>query len=109
MTKQQQLQLETRTSRKCRLCLYGSLALVITLTLIKMILSNRAATWGKALDNLTQETTQIKQTNLILRTQMAQKTGGMIKLEKLAQEKGFIINPTVKYYPGGVSVAQKLP
>lgn len=109
MTKHQQLQLANRTSRKCRLCVYASLVLVISLTMIKMVLSNRAATWGKTLDSLKQETNQIKQTNLNLRTQLAQKTGGLLQLESLAQQNGFISNPTIKYFPGGISVAQKMP
>jgi cell division protein FtsB len=109
MTKQQVLEQKNKINRKCRFFLRASLFLVILAVLIKMVLSNRAATWGKTYETIQSETEQLKEENQILRTQLAEKTGGLNLLEEQARRLGFTDQPLIKYFSTGVPVAQQLP
>ena len=97
MTKLQKKQAYQKLSRKCRFCLALSLALVLGTSLAKIIVSNRSATWGKDLESLQAETDKIAQDNVILKTELSQKTGGLISLSREAQEQGFTDKPQVIY------------
>lgn len=108
MTQQEKLELQT-ISRKCRLCLIGSIVLVVVLSLGKMTFLNRSATWGGDWEAVKRQTEKIKRENLLLQSQLAQQTGGLDKLRQTALELGFTEKVTVKYLTPAVSVAQKLP
>lgn len=108
MTKQEKQKLE-RIDRKCKACLLLSLGLVLSLTVAKMVFSNRAATWGHVLEGIKKETYQIQKQNLHLKTQLAQTTGGLEQLAEQARQQGFTDKPNFKYFTAGPSVAQKLP
>ena len=109
MTKLQEKQLLAKFQRKCRFCIFISLAIVFCLSLTKIFFSNRAATWGHNLESIEQQAQAIKLENLNLKGQLAQKTGGLNQLAQQAQEKGFTDKPVIKYFKHSVSVAQKLP
>jgi len=108
MTKNQKLHHQT-ISRKCKTCLWFSLGLVITLTLIKMSFSNRSATWGHNLENLKQQTSQVKKQNLYLKTKLLTANGGLLKLKQQALASGYVEKPIIKYIGTTPTVAQKLP
>jgi hypothetical protein len=109
MTKHQQKQLQHRFERKYKLCLSLSIGLVVIMALVKMIFYNRAATWGRTLEAIKQETAQVRHDNQRLKSELARRGGGLNQLAQQAKELGFIENPTIKYFTSGVSVAQKLP
>ncbi len=96
-------------SKKCQACLVASVGLVLALTLVKMVASNRAANWGKNLEATKTKTVSIQKQNLHLKRQLAQKTGGLSQLVEIAKKQGFNEKPTYQYFPSGVSVAQVLP
>lgn len=109
MTKQQIKQYHQTISRKCRLCLATSVALVIALSLVKIIASNQTATLGQNLEAIKQETDLTKQQNLQLQSQLATRTGGLTELSQQALSQGFTDKPTIKYFNSSTTVAQKLP
>ena len=109
MTKQQIKQHQQTISRKCRLCLAASLGLVISLSLVKIIVSNQTATLGRDLEAIKQETDLTKQQNLQLKSQLTVKTGGLTELNQQALSQGFTDKPTIKYLNSFTTVAQKLP
>lgn len=96
-------------SKKCQTCLRFSLSLVICLGLVKMILTNRASTWGHDLYSLKQQTETIKNQNLNLQSELTIVSGGLNQLSIKAQKLGFTDKPVYKYFQKGPSVAQALP
>ena len=96
-------------SKKCQTCLKLSLGLVICLGLTKMVLTNRASTWGHDLYSIKQQTQAIKNQNLNLQSELAKSTGGLTQLSLEAEKQGFTDKPTYKYFQKGPSVAQALP
>ena len=108
MTKNEKTHHQT-ISRKCKTCLWFSLALVIGLSLVKMSFSNHSATWGHNLDNLKQKISQVKKQNLYLKAQLLTLNGGLLKLKSHALSSGYVENPTIKYIGTPPAVAQKLP
>ncbi len=96
-------------SKKCRICLTASLGLVLSLGLIKMVLSNQASSWGHNLNSLKLETEALKKQNLQLQSDLAKQAGGLEDLSNLAKQKGFTDKPNFKYFTSGPSVAQVLP
>jgi len=108
MTRDEKLKLNTVT-KKCQTCLFLSIGLVILLTLVKMVFSNRAATWGRDLESIKKQTFAIAKENRRLDQELAQKTGGLDNLAVMAKEKGFVDKPNYQYFTSGPTVAQKLP
>ncbi len=109
MTKHQIKQYHQTISRKCRLCLATSVALVIALSLVKIIATNQTATLGQNLEAIKQETDFTKQQNLQLKSQLVTRTGGLNELSRQALSQGFTDKPTIKYLNPSTTVAQKLP
>ena len=109
MTKLQVKKLNQTLSKKCRLCFTVSLAVVLLLSLGKIIVSNQTATLGRDLEAIKQETDLIQQQNLQLKSQLAVKTGGLNELSQQALSQGFTDKPTIKYLNSSTTVAQKLP
>jgi len=108
MTRDEKLKLNT-VNRKCQTCLFLSIGLVILLTLVKMVFSNRAANWGKDLEFIKKQAFAIQKQNQRLNQELAQKTGGLTNLAEIAKQKGFIDKPNYQYFTSGPTVAQKLP
>lgn len=98
-----------KISKKCKSCLVASLALVLSLGLVKMVLSNRASNWGHNLNTIKLETSNLKKQNQKIKSDLVKQTGGLDQLAKLAKEKGFTDKPNFKYFTSGPSVAQVLP
>lgn len=109
MTKQEIKNHQKLTIRKCRWNLWLSLVLVLSLSLTKLILVNRSATWGLQLEEIKQEATAIKAENDNLKLRLSQQGGGLDQLKTKAKEMGFVDKPQYLYLTGGESVAQKLP
>lgn len=82
---------------KCRFCLAVSLILVIGLSIIKIIFANRSATWGRNIETIKKEAQLIHQENQMIRSELAQKTGGLIELNQMAIAQGFTDKPQVKF------------
>lgn len=108
MTKAEKVKIY-QISRKCYACLWFCLILVLSLTLVKMFLSNRPANWGNNLTVIREETSFIKKQNLELKTQLAAKEGGLSVLRDQALQAGFTEKPTIKYLSLPPAVAQKMP
>lgn len=96
-------------NRKCRLCFYLSISLVIGLSLIKMILANSHSTRGNSLQNIENQVFQIQAENQKLKTKIASLTGGLNQISQQAKEKGFIETPQIKTFVKAPPLAQKLP
>ncbi|MBU1085086.1 MAG: hypothetical protein ABIJ43_03925 [Candidatus Beckwithbacteria bacterium] len=96
-------------SKKCKVCLLASLSLVVSLSLVKMVFSNRASTWGSDLNKIKLETENIRKENLVLRSKLAKESGGLNKLAEEAEEKGFTAKLNYKHFTKGQKVAQNLP
>ncbi|MFH0943072.1 MAG: hypothetical protein V1810_02745 [Candidatus Beckwithbacteria bacterium] len=109
MTKAQIKQVNVTISRKCRLCLVGSISLVLILTLIKIVAANQTATLGQNLEAIKQQTNLIRQQNLQLKSQLAIKTGGLHELQDQALNQGFTDKPQIKYITQPQTVAQSRP
>lgn len=109
MTAQQQKQLNLNILKKCRLSFWLSLILVLTLSLAKLILINRSATWGRHLEQIKQETEEVRAENDQLKLELNRQIGGLDKAQEKAKELGFVDKPQYLYLNGGESVAQKLP
>jgi hypothetical protein len=108
MTREQK-ELHQQVSKKCQVCLSLSLGLVISLGVVKMVLSNRASTWGHNLQRIELEVDTVKKQNLQLRSQITKKAGGLDKITLQAKEKGFSDKPNIKFFIAGPDVAQVLP
>lgn len=108
MTKSEKLKLD-KLDKKFKTCLMVSLGLVLSLTVVKMVFSNRAATWGKGLEQIKKQTYALEKQNQHLRAKLAQQTGGLDQLADQAKQQGFSDKPNFKYFTPGSSVAQKLP
>ena len=109
MTKQEIKNQQKLTIRKCRWNLWLSVGLVLTLSLVKLILVNRSATWGRQLEQTEQATERVKAENDQLKLELARQTGGLDKAQEKAKELGFVDQPQYLYLTSGESVAQKLP
>jgi hypothetical protein len=108
MTRQEKLENKI-INKKSNTCLKVSLVVVLTLSLFKMILSNRASTWGHALEDIQSQTYQLQKQNLHLKQQLAQKTGGLDQLAEAAKKQGFTDKPQYQYFTSPETVAQVLP
>ena len=75
MTKHQIQQYHQTISRKCRLCLLASLGLVISLSLVKIVVSNQTVTLGRDLEAIKQETDLTQQQNLQLKSRSISSSG----------------------------------
>lgn len=84
-------------NHKCRLCLALSLMLVIGLSITKIIFVNRSATWGRNLEAIKKEAQIIRQENQIIKSEIAQKNGGLTQLSQTAITQGFTDKPQVKF------------
>ncbi len=109
MTKFDQKQFNLTILKKCRWNLWLSLGLVLSLSLTKLILVNRSATWGRQLEEIKQETERVKAENDQLKLELTRQIGGLDKIGEKAKELGFVDKPQYLYLNGGESVAQKLP
>lgn len=109
MTKFDQQQFNSTILRKCRWNLWFSLILVLTLSLIKLVLVNRSATWGRQLEQIKQAAEEVKTENDRLKLELNRQIGGLDKVQAKATELGFVDKPHYLYLNGGESVAQKLP
>lgn len=109
MTAQQQKQFNLNILKKCRFSFWASLGLVVVLTLVKLVLSNRSVTWGRQLEAMKAETEAIRSENDRLRLQLNQQTGGLDQLKEKALSLGFVAKPAYVYFTGKERVAQKLP
>lgn len=98
-----------QVSKKCRACLVASLGLVVSLSLLKMVFSNRASTWGSDLSKIKIETEDIRKDNLELRSKLAKQSGGLNQLVVEAEKAGFSSKPNYKHFSKGQKVAQNLP
>lgn len=98
-----------KISKKCLACLRLSLGLVLVLGLAKMVLTNRASTWGHDLYSIKKQTDQLKKENLSLETELVKLSGGLDQISLKAKELGFTDKPKIKYFTKGSSVAQVLP
>lgn len=102
-------QIHQEISRKCRFSLKACLVIVLILGLSKMILINRASTWGHDLYSIKQKTDTIKHQNLSLKTELVKLSGGLDSINLKAQKLGFTDKPKIKYFPQPKNVAQVLP
>lgn len=106
---QKQKHYHQKVSKKCKTGLVVSIGLVLLLVIVKMILSNRAATWGRNLNSIKRQTAEIKKQNLEFKSQIAQKSGGLEKLTDKAFKNNFTTQPEYMYFPQSLNVAQVLP
>ena len=95
--------------KKANFCLRLSFGLVLTLILVKMVFSNRASTWGHALEEIKKDTYTLQKQTQLLKSQLAQTTGGLDQLADQARHLGFTDKPNYQYFTSGPTVAQKLP
>ncbi|MBU2052239.1 MAG: hypothetical protein U1C50_04290 [Patescibacteria group bacterium] len=109
MTNQEVKHRQQLTIRKCRWNLWLSLSLVLTLSLVKLALVNRSATWGRQLEQLEAETQKMRAENDQLELELNRQIGGLEQLQTKAKELGFIDKPQYLYLTAGENVAQKLP
>ena len=109
MTKQEIKNKQKLTIRKCRWNLWLSLGLVLALSLAKLALVNRSATWGRQLEQIKRETQEVRAENDQLRLELNRQIGGLDQLQTKAKELGFVDKPEYLYLNGGESVAQKMP
>jgi len=109
MTKFDQKQFNLTILRKCRWNLWLSVGLVLALSLAKLVLVNRSATWGRQLEQIKQETEEVKAENDRLKLEFNRQIGGLDKAQEKAKALGFVDKPNYLYLSGGESVAQKLP
>ena len=105
----QEKQKQLKITQKCRATFVLSLVLMVTFVLFKMILSNRAATWGHTLDQIKKETLMVKNENMHLKGELAKQTGGLNYLAEQAKKDGFTDKPVFKYFVPDVIMAQKTP
>ena len=108
MTREEKQNFNT-TSRKCRIITVVSLCLMITLGIAKMMVANRASTWGKEVEAVESQTEAVKQENLRLKTELATKGGGLESLAQLAEAAGFTSEVEVLYFNQLKPVALSLP
>ena len=109
MTQQEIKNHQKLTIRKCRWNLWLSLGLVLVLSLTKLVLVNRSATWGRQLEEIKQETQAVKAESDRLKLELNRQIGGLDQLQTKAKELGYVDKPQYLYLSGGESVAQKLP
>jgi hypothetical protein len=74
-----------------------------------MVVANKASTWGEKVEAIKAQTEAIRKENLNLRTELAQKSGGLTELHLLAQNKGFTSEVNIQYFPTPASVALTRP
>lgn len=86
-----------------------SLGLIFSLSLVKMVFTNRASSWGNNLELVKKQTYEVQKQNLLLKSQLAQKTGGLLELAELAENQGFTDKPNYQYFSSGKPLAQVLP
>ncbi len=109
MTKFDQKQFNLTILKKCRWNLWLSISLVLSLSVVKLILVNRSATWGRQLEEIERETQAVKAESDRLKLELTRGSGGLDKIGEKAKELGFVDKPQYLYLNGGESVAQKLP
>jgi septal ring factor EnvC (AmiA/AmiB activator) len=98
-----------RIDKKATVCFRLSFGLILALTLVKMVFSNRAATWGHALEEIKKDTYALQKQTQGLKSQLAQTTGSLDQLADQARQQGFTDKPNYQYFTSGPTVAQKLP
>ena len=108
MTREQK-KINQDISQKCRILMILSLGLVFSLSLVKMVFTNRASSWGNNLEQVKKQTYQVQKQNLHLKSQLARETGGLSELAKLAEDQGFTDKPNYQYFSSGKPLAQVLP
>ena len=108
MTREEKQNLNT-TSKKCRIITAVSLCLMITLGIAKMMVANRASTWGRQVESVESQAEAVKQENLRLKTELATKGGGLESLAQLAEAAGFTSEVEVLYFNQLKPVALSLP
>lgn len=109
MTAQQQKQFNLHILKKCRFSFWASLFLVLGLALVKLVLSNRSATWGRQLEAIKAETEAVRSENDRIRLQLNQQIGGLDQLKEKALSLGYVEKPAYLYFTDKEWVAQKLP
>lgn len=109
MTKLEQKQFNLNILKKCRASYWVSAAVVLGLVLLKLVLVNRAATWGRQLELMQAETQTVLQANDALRLKLNQQSGGLEALRIKAAERGFLTEQEYVYFSPSERVAQKLP
>ncbi len=109
MTTSEQRQLKVKATRKCRVILLACAAVVLSLSLVKLVLSNRAATWGSELEAIQTETQSLKKSNQELELLAEQKNGSLTKLAKEAELLGFVNKPQYLYLSPTANMAQNRP
>ena len=108
MTRDEKQILNT-TSRKCRIITAVSLCVVIGLGIAKMVVANRAATWGEQVDAVASKSEAVRQENLRLKAELAARGGGLETLSAAAEAAGFTSDVTVLYFAPPQPVALNLP
>ena len=109
MTNNQQKQIQHQCRRKCRWTLMVCACLIFSLSLVKLVVSNRAATWGQELEAMELAAKNLQKENLVLRLQAEQRNGSLANMQETARAWGFVDKPQYLYLSPGSSVAQKLP
>jgi hypothetical protein len=109
MTNSEQRQLNVKTVKKCRLILIGCALVILSLSLVKLVLSNRAATWGEELESIEVATQNLKKSNQELQLLIKQKNGSLIQLVQEAEMLGFVNKPQYLYLSPTANVAQNTP
>ncbi|AKM79347.1 MAG: hypothetical protein UX85_C0002G0042 [Candidatus Beckwithbacteria bacterium GW2011_GWB1_47_15] len=106
---QEQKKLYQLIDKKCRTLIMVCFSLLLVLTVARMVSANRTATWGNKLEEIEYQTGLTRAENLKLKSQLAEKTGGLNQLTRDAENKGFVQNPEVKYFAPVSVVAQSQP
>lgn len=109
MTNNQKKQNQRQSLKKCRFILFICAGLIFSLSLTKLLLSNRAATWGQELEEIQLTTSGVKKRNQELLLTLKQKNGSLAQLQEQAQNLGFVDKPQYLYLSPNSNVAQKLP
>lgn len=109
MTAQQQKQVNNETIKKCRRSFQLSLMLVLGLALVKLVLANRAASWGREVEQIQKEAELVQSGNEQLKLELNRRLGGLDKVKEQAISLGFSDKTQYLYLTSGESVAQSRP
>jgi hypothetical protein len=81
----------------------------LSLSIAKLVLSNRAATWGEELEQIEMAADNLKKSNQELKLTLSQQSGSLVVLQEQALELGFVDRPEYLYLSPSANVAQKTP
>lgn len=109
MTALEKKQFDLRVLKKCRVSFASCLVMVLSLVVLKLVFANRAATWGRQVETIVEETAAVKAENDQLKLELARQNGGLEQLKAAALEQGFVEQPQYLYLTSGETVAQKRP